>query len=360
MHYIPPISVISLYLIYLLTNNLKEFDNESMRLLNNYFIKTYLISIIQISVVSAILIFLIDLVEISRRFDEITNFAFYELLKLSAYKLPSTLKDVSPIIIIIGTLACLFKLSKNSEIIISNAIGISIWQIILPFAICAVLFGLTIVTILSPISIQMKNNFTQLEKNIKGNNIPVNHNLDNEFWSSQKNSMGELIINADQIDFDTLDLIGVTIIQFNEKMDFVTRYDSTSAYIDNGQWYLDKAWITDQDNISKFIGKTKINTNSDEIFLQEAILKNSTQSIWTIHDTITKLKKNNISYAKHIDRFKFLYRITISNGWPGIGFSMFYGKTISYSALIDYVNIRYHIWYVDICCKLHILYFIRK
>ncbi len=103
-----------------------------MRLLNNYFIKTYLISIIQISFVSAILIFLIDLVEISRRFDEITNFAFYELLKLSAYKLPSTFRDVSPIIIIIGTLACLFKLSKNSEIIISNAIGISIWQIILP------------------------------------------------------------------------------------------------------------------------------------------------------------------------------------------------------------------------------------
>ena len=276
-----------------------------MRSLNNYFIKTYLISIIQILFVSAILIFLIDLVEISRRFDEITNFAFYELLKLSAYKLPSTLKDVSPIIIIIGTLACLFKLSKNSEIIISNAIGMSIWQIISPFAICAVIFGLTIVTILSPISIQMKNNFTQLEKNIKGNNIPVNHNLDNEFWSSQKNSMGELIINADQIDFDTQDLIGVTIIQFNEKMDFVARYDSTSAYIDDGQWYLDKAWITDQDNISKFIGKTKINTNSDEIFLQEAILKNSTQSIWTIHDTITKLKKNNVSYAKHLTDLNF-------------------------------------------------------
>jgi len=282
-----------------------------MRLLNNYFIKTYLISIIHISVVSALLIFLIDLVEISRKFDAIDNFAFYELLKLSAYKLPSTFEDVSPIIIVIGTLACLFKLSKNSEIIISNAIGMSIWQIILPLAICAALFGLAIVTILSPISIQMKDNFIQLEKNIKGNIITDNHNLDVEFWSSQKNIIGELIINAEQIDFDTLDLIGVTILQFNKKMDIVTRYDSASAYIDDGQWYLDKTWITDQDNISKFIGKTTINTNYDEIFLEEAILKNSEQSIWTIYDTITKLKKNNVSHVKQLIDLNFYIALPI-------------------------------------------------
>lgn len=282
-----------------------------MRLLNKYLIRTYLISIIQISVVSAILIFLIDLVEISRRFDEISNFTFYELLKLSAYKLPSTLEEVSPIIVVIGTLACLFKLSKNSEIIISNAFGMSIWQIILPIAICAVGFGIGIVTILNPVSLKMKNNFIQLEKSIKGSTVPVNHNLDNEFWSSQKNNIGELIINAELIDFDTLDLIGVTIIQFNRKMDFVTRYDSASAYISDGQWHLDKTWVTDQDKIAKFVGNAKVDTYSDEIFLQEEILKNSEQSIWTINYTITKLKKNNVSYVKHLSDLNFYIALPI-------------------------------------------------
>ena len=285
-----------------------------MRLLNRYFIKTYIIAIIQISIVSAILIFLIDLVEISKRFDDISNFAFYELIKLSTYKLPSTFEDISPIIIVIGTLTFLFKLSKSSEIVISNAVGISIWQIILPITLCAILFGLIIVTILSPISIQMKYNFTQLEKNIKGGNTPVNQNIDNEFWTSQKNNVGELIINAEQIDVNDLSLVGVTILQFNQEMDLVSRYDSTSAYLDDGEWHLDKTWLTDQDNISKFIGKTIVNTFSDEIFLQEAILKKSEQSIWTIKDTITKLKKNNISYAKHLTNLNFYISLPILMG----------------------------------------------
>jgi len=263
-----------------------------MRLLNRYFIKTYLISIIQISIVSAILIFLIDLVEISKRFDEISNIAFYELIKLSTYKLPYTFKDISPIIIVIGTLTCLYKLSKSSEIVISNAVGISIWQIISPITLCAISFGIIIVAILSPISIQMQHQFTQLEKSIKGNDTPVSQNIDNEFWSSQKNIVGELIINAEQIDINDLSLVGVTILQFNEEMDLVARYDSTNAYLDNGEWHLDKTWVTDQENISKFIGKTIVNTFSDDIFLQESILQNSEKSIWTIKDTITKLKKN--------------------------------------------------------------------
>ena len=297
-----------------------------MRLFNRYFIKIYLIAIIQISIVSAILIFLIDLVELSRRFDEISNIAFYELIKLSIYKLPSTFEDVSPIIIVIGTLTCLFKLSKSSEIVISNAIGISVWQIILPITLCAILFGLTIVIILNPISIQMKYNFIQLEKNIKGNDTPFDQKLDKEFWSSQKNNIGELIINAEQLDVNDQKLVGVTILQFNEEMDLVARYDSTSAYLDDGQWYLDKTWVTDQDNISKFMGKTKVNTFSDELFLQEEILKSSEQSIWTIKDTITKLKKNNISYAKHLTDLNFFLSLPILMGGLALVSACFMAK----------------------------------
>jgi hypothetical protein len=47
-----------------------------MRLLNRYFIKIYLIAIIQISIVSAILIFLIDLVEISKNLMKLATLPF--------------------------------------------------------------------------------------------------------------------------------------------------------------------------------------------------------------------------------------------------------------------------------------------
>lgn len=282
-----------------------------MQLLNRYFLKTYITIIIQISIISMTLIFLIDLVEISNRFDDISEITFYNLAKLSIYKLPSTFEEISPMIIVIGTLSFLYKLAKNTEIIISNAFGISIWQIIIPICGLAMLFGIVIVTALNPLSIELKKNFFQLEQEIRGNALPINHRLDQEFWSSQENLTGELIINAEQIDLIQSRLIDVTVTQFDKNMNIVTRYDSKSAFLDNEKWQLDETWITDRNNISQYVGRVELSTNSEELIIEETVLKNSEQSIWTINNTIEKLNTNNIRSSKHIADLNFFITLPL-------------------------------------------------
>jgi lipopolysaccharide export system permease protein len=282
-----------------------------MQLLNRYFLKTYLIIIIQISIVSMTLIFLIDLVEISNRFDDISEITFYNLAKLSFYKLPSTFEEISPMVIVIGTLSFLYKLAKNTEIIIANALGISIWQIIVPIFSLALLFGIAIVTSLNPLGIEFKKNFFQLEQEMTGDALPINYRLDQEFWSSQENLIGEFIINAEQIDLRQSMLIDVTVTQFDKNMNIIARYDSKSAFLDNRKWQLDDTWITDQNNISQYVGKVELHTNSEEIIIEETILKNSEQSIWTINNTIEKLNTNNIRSSKHITDLNFFITLPL-------------------------------------------------
>lgn len=282
-----------------------------MQSLNKYFLKTYSIIIIQISIVSMTLIFLIDLVEISNRFDDISEITFYNLAKLSFYKLPSTFEEISPMVIVIGTLSFLYKLAKNTEIIISNALGVSIWQIIIPISSLAMLFGIVIVTALNPLSIELKKNFFQLERQITGGELPINHTSDGEFWSSQENLIGKLIINAEQIDLRQPRLIDVAVIQFDENMNIISRYDSKYAFLDNGKWQLDETWLTDQNNISQYVGRVELFTNSEEIIIEETVLKNSEQSIWTINNTIEKLNTNNIRSSKHIADLNFFITLPL-------------------------------------------------
>ena len=141
---------------------------------------------------------------------------------------------------IIWYLLFLNKLSRHSELIISNTSGLSFWQVITPPAVISILFGLFVIFIIDPLGIQYKDNFSLLERDVKGENKFINLEDEKEFWSSQKNSIGELIVNAEQVYLNQLTLIDATFLQFDDNQNLLEKYDST--YNEANQWILHNVW----------------------------------------------------------------------------------------------------------------------
>ena len=77
-----------------------------------------------------------------------------------------------------------------------------------------------------------------------------------EFWSSQKNSIGELIVNAEQVYLNQLTLIDATFLQFDDNQNLLEKYDSTYAKFEANQWILHNVWADMEgkaENILKLI-----------------------------------------------------------------------------------------------------------
>ena len=277
-----------------------------MLLYNKYFAIQYLKSIVLIFFIALALIFLIDISEISRRLADVSDVSLINIVTLSLYKLPSTFEEVSPVVILFGTLLFLNKLSRHSELIISNASGLSFWQVITPPAVISILFGLFVIFIIDPLGIQYKDNFSLLERDVKGENKFINLEDEKEFWSSQKNSIGELIVNAERVYLNQLTLIDATFLQFDDNQNLLEKYDSTYAKFEANQWILHNVWADMEGKSREYLETHKIETNSNELLMFENAIKNSNQSIWTILGVIKKLNLNSISTTKHVVDLNFL------------------------------------------------------
>ena len=277
-----------------------------MLLYNKYFAFQYLKTVLLVLVIVLALIFLIDISEISRRLADIKDVSFIDIITLSLYKLPSTFEEISPIVILFGTLLFLNRLSRHSELIISNASGLSFWQVMAPPALISVLFGFFVVLIVDPLGIQYKDNFSLLERSVKGQNTLVNLDNETEFWSSQKNSTGELIVNAERVYLSDLTLIDATFLQFDSDRNIKEKYDSTYAKFETNKWILYDVWIDRDGKNREYFETHEIYTESSELLMFENVIKNSNQSIWTILGVIDKLRINSIVPTKHIVDLNFL------------------------------------------------------
>tara|TARA_Y100000591_G_scaffold258264_1_gene230428 strand:+ start:2002 stop:3087 length:1086 start_codon:yes stop_codon:yes gene_type:complete len=277
-----------------------------MLLYNRYFAIQYLKSILLIFFIALALIFLIDISEISRRLADVGDISLINIIILSIYKLPSTFEEISPVVILFGTLLFLNRLSRHSELIISNASGLSFWQVITPPAVISVLFGLFMILVVDPLGIQYKDNFSILERDIKGQNKLINLENKKEFWSAQKNSSGELIVNADQVYLNQLTLIDATFLQFDNNKNIKEKYDSAYAKFEANQWLLYNVWVDKEGKSREYFETYKVDTESSELLMFENAIKNSNQSIWTIFGVIKKLNLNGISPTKQIVDLNFL------------------------------------------------------
>ena len=277
-----------------------------MLLCNRYFAIQYLKSILLFLLIVLALIFLIDIAEISRRLADIRDVSFVNIMMLCLYKLPSTFEEISPIIILFGTLLFLNKLSRHSELIISNASGLSFWQVIFPPAMISMLFGLFIIFIVDPLGIEYKDKFSYLEREIKGQNKLINLEDKGQFWSSQKNSTGELIVNAERVYLDELTLIDTTFLQFDSNQNIKEKYDSVYAMFEVNQWILYDVWVDIEGKSREYFETYKIDTKSSELLMFENAIRNSNQSIWTIFGVIKKLNMNSLNPTKHVVDLNFL------------------------------------------------------
>ena len=183
-------------------------------------IKKYLLSttfkyIISNQLIILFLVIFLNLIELTRVIEN-ENKSIFNFLFLSLLKIPSTINETSPFVIIIST-AFLFKyLISNNELIAMRNVGFSIFDIFQPIMMGVLFYGLVILLLLNPltsISEIKYNNFL----NKKNENMYSINFSENSLWIKNKNyDDGLYYINIEKFDIRKMLAENIKILSINK------------------------------------------------------------------------------------------------------------------------------------------------
>lgn len=244
--------------------------------INRYIATNFILKFGQILFGFSLLIFFINFMDALDKVQG-SDTPFYATLLMAFMQIPDFINDVVPSLILMSAIATFFLLSSRSEITIIRASGFSLWHILKPMASCALLIGIFWVTLFGEISVQMSKKFNALEAEYVMHEKREAVIPKNGIWIKQanlQNSGEELIIKAEKIYKNNIELYRPTIWFFNKDGEFYQKIDAKRMFLKGGFWLIENAVLNDKNNLNKKLGKYSIKTNLDPDFVIQKIVNN--------------------------------------------------------------------------------------
>lgn len=275
-----------------------------MRKINFYLAKNFLIRFFQISCGFSLLIFFINFIDSMDKTSDSAN-PIYLGVMLAAMQVPSFLNDVVSSLVLIATIVTFFTLSSRSEITIMRISGFSLWQIIRPIALSAVILGIFWITIFDLASIKMMKYFHHLEDRYVKNELREVSSPQGGIWLKQNNleKRGEeIVFLAQKIYKDEVEFADVTIWFFNAQNEFYRKVDAKTLKLNKGNWSAKDAISNDAKALNQKIDQLIIPTDLEADFVTQKIINNFQDvkifSIFELPNLIKDLASSGFSPIK--------------------------------------------------------------
>ncbi len=163
--------------------------------LGRYFGTRFLSAVLLVFCGIFALVALVDYIEMMRRANDIPHVSAVLVAKASFFRVPQIAERIMPFCVLIGTMACYLNLSRRLELVVARAAGVSAWQFISPAVVVAFLLGTVATTVYNPVSAIMQEQSKRYEAMVFGEKSNALSG-GGPFWTSQRSSDGQAIINA--------------------------------------------------------------------------------------------------------------------------------------------------------------------
>lgn len=247
----------------------------------------------------AAVVMLFDVIELLRRTASKDDVSLDLVLQMALLKMPFMAQTVLPFSVLIGAMMAFWHLTRNLELVIARAIGVSAWQFLFPAVALAFLLGVLQVTILNPVASAMIASFDQLEaKHIRGqtNLLAVS---ENGLWLRQSDGNERSILHARRVGQDDMRLGEVTIYEFEGDDDFVRRIDAAAGDLVDGHWVLEDAAVWQAGATTERHDSLALPTDMTLERIQDSFAAPETMSFWELPAFIDILERAGFSGKRH-------------------------------------------------------------
>jgi lipopolysaccharide export system permease protein len=254
--------------------------------------------LLSLLILSIILIF--DIVEQIRVFANY-SLPFYNILKLSLFRMFYLMQKIIAYAVLLAGITTYYDLTKNSELAVIKAAGISNFRIIIPTIFVATLFGFFMTMVINPLTARMVSEYEKMEVAYKKGLVSSLALSKTGLWikDNQQGQYQGTIIHALRVSQTEQELYDVTFYILNESKAFLKRFDLDKVKLEGNTWVGKDAIEYDQSNnsvpVPNFILPTQISFNQ----IEESMLMPETISFWRLSNFIAIAEASGFSAIKH-------------------------------------------------------------
>jgi lipopolysaccharide export system permease protein len=278
------------------------------RTLRRYVAKRFLLSILGAFAVCAVLIFMIDMIELLRLSRRATDLTISALLWMALLRLPAYTEVLLAFAVLVGGIGALLSLNRKSELIVMRAGGMSVWQFLRPGMVVALVLGIAAVTVYNPLAAAARSEAERLVAEAFGREAGLLANTGEGSWLRQDGADGQSVMSARAIANQGLALAGVVVFQFDTQGRFLERVDADRANLGDGYWELHKVIVSRPAREPEFFDTYTVSTYLTRERVGEALGSEIAVSMWQLPSLIEVAEKAGLSAS----RYKMQYALLVS------------------------------------------------
>jgi len=245
------------------------------------------------------LTYLIDVVEMLRNVVGKGRAPFSAALTMSLFKLPHLTEKILPFAFLFGAMFSLTKLTKNHELVVVRAAGLSVWQFLAPAIIIAALSGVFLVTIYDQAAASLYAQFERLQTRYNTGKSSLLQVSAEGLWLRQGDQQSQSVIHATGIKASGTQLQNVIIFLYKNNDTWVGRIDAKAATLKKGYWDISDATISTLARTSEFYPTYRLNTSLTVVQILDSFASPDTMSFWDLPEFIKMAKNAGFSARRH-------------------------------------------------------------
>ena len=138
--------------------------------LSRYFAQRFFIAVAGVFAGVFVLVAFVDYIDVMRKASDVPDAPASQLMLMSFYRVPQTMERLLPFSVLVGAMACFFGLSRRMELVVARGAGMSVWQIIAPAMLVALVLGAIGTLVYNPLSASLREASKRIESKIFGQN----------------------------------------------------------------------------------------------------------------------------------------------------------------------------------------------
>jgi lipopolysaccharide export system permease protein len=248
----------------------------------------------------AVITFLADYIELIRRGGSKMQATLGLLFEMAALQSPQTAQEVLPFAILFGTMLAFWRLTRNNELVVVRAAGVSVWQFLMPAVVVALLIGIVAVTIFNPVASIAAAAFERLDARILGEGSDETLLSNAGFWLRQSDRAGDqIIIHGGKFASPHIVLDHVSIFFFDERTRFTSRIDARTARLEPGYWLIEDGVRWRPENPSEAFAQWQLPTRLTPHKIEQSFASPDTMSFWDLPGFIELLERSGFPAQRH-------------------------------------------------------------
>jgi lipopolysaccharide export system permease protein len=273
--------------------------------LSRYFAVRFFIATASVFGGVFVLVWLIDYIDLTSKAAN-QNAPASLVLLMSIYRVPQIMERLLPFSVLIGAMTCFFVLSRRMELVVARAAGMSVWQIIAPALLVALLLGVISTVVYNPVSATLREASKRIESQIFGQSQSPFEGYGSGYWVRQRSTDGESILNAARSQAQGLKLTSITAFTFSAAGEFRERIEAQSALLQPGAWKLTRARIfapnTPPQEFETYLLPTKLTREQ----VAERFATPDTVGFWHLPTYIRFAEESGLAAAAYRLQFQLL------------------------------------------------------